>query len=220
MERPDMTLRLDLIEDAVAAIARGEMIVVVDDEDRENEGDLLMAADLVTPAAVAFMMREARGLICAPMTADRLTELEVPLMVARNEDTLQTAFTVSVDLVHGTTTGISAQDRAATLRALASASAVAGDFHRPGHIFPLRAVEGGVLVRRGHTEAAIDFARLAGRSPCGVICEIALDNGEMARLPDLLIFARRHGLRIVSIEALAAYLTARGLGEQELETAA
>ncbi len=215
-----MTLRLDLIEDAIAAVARGEMIVVVDDEDRENEGDLLMAADLVTATDIAFMMREARGLVCAPMTADRLAALEIPLMVTRNEDTMQTAFTVSVDLAQGTTTGISAPDRAATLRALASDSAVAGDFHRPGHIFPLRAVEGGVLARRGHTEAAIDFARLAGRAPCGVICEIALDNGEMARLPDLLIFARRHGLRIVSIEALALYLTSRGLGQLNLETAA
>lgn len=212
-----MTTCLDTIPDAIAALARGEMIIVVDDENRENEGDLVMAAECATPEAIAFMMRAARGLICAPMTADRLAALEIPLMVQRNEDSMQTAFTVSVDLARGISTGISAGDRAKTLRALASGQSRAQDFTRPGHVFPLRAVAGGVLARRGHTEAAVDLALLAGRAPCGVICEIARDDGEMARLPDLLVFARRHGLLIVSIEALAAHLRA---GAARLDTAA
>lgn len=211
-----MKTELDRIEDAIEAIARGEMVIVVDDANRENEGDLLMAADCVTPEAVAFMMRFGRGLICAPMTAERLSALEIPLMVTRNEDTMQTAFTVSVDLAEGISTGISASDRAATLKALASPQSWSGDFRRPGHVFPLRAVAGGVLVRRGHTEAAIDLSLLAGKSPCGVICEIALDNGEMARLPDLLPFAQEHGLLVVSIEDLARHLGDR----QALDSAA
>lgn len=201
-----MKFNLTPIEATIAAIARGEMVIVVDDEDRENEGDLLMAADAVTPEAVAFMMSHARGLICAPMTRERLDQLDIPLMVTRNEDAMQTAFTVSVDLAHDITTGISASDRAKTLRALASGESSPGDFRRPGHIFPLRAVTGGVLARRGHTEAAVDLARLAGRAPCGVICEIAMDNGEMARLPELIRFAIKHGLCIASIEDLVEFL--------------
>ena len=216
-----MKFNLTPIEATVAAIARGEMVIVVDDEDRENEGDLMMAADAVTPEAVAFMMNHARGLICAPMTPERLGALDIPLMVARNEDTMQTAFTVSVDLAEGISTGISAPDRAKTLRALASGESGPRDFRRPGHIFPLRAVPGGVLARRGHTEAAIDLARLAGRAPCGVICEIAMDNGEMARLPDLMRFAIRHGLCIASIEDLAQYLIERQDGQfRQLDVAA
>ena len=215
-----MKTGLDRIEDAVTAIAQGQMVIVVDDEDRENEGDLLMAADCATPEAIAFMMRYGRGLICAPMTPERLDALEIPLMVKRNEDSMQTAFTVSVDLAQGVSTGISASDRAATLRRLSDAGARASDFNRPGHVFPLRAVPGGVLVRQGHTEAAIDLALLAGHSPCGVICEIAKDDGEMARLPDLLRFAEDHGLLLVSIADLTRYLLAQNHHQPELVNAA
>ncbi|ENN83763.1 3,4-dihydroxy-2-butanone 4-phosphate synthase (plasmid) [Rhizobium freirei PRF 81] len=193
------------IESAVKAIAAGEMIIVVDDEDRENEGDILVAADKVTNDHVAFMMRYARGLICVPMTGDRLDELDIPLMVERNSDSMHTAFTVSVDLIQGVSTGISAEDRAKTIRALADASTVPEDLSRPGHIFPLRANPSGVLGRPGHTEAAVDFARLAGLEPAGVICEIANDDGTMARLPELSEFAERHGLLMVTIEALIEY---------------
>jgi 3,4-dihydroxy-2-butanone 4-phosphate synthase len=201
-----METALDRIEDAIQVIASGGMIIVVDDENRENEGDLVMAADCATPEAVAFMMRFGRGLICAPMSGARLDALEVPLMVARNEDSHQTAFTVSVDLAQGTSTGISASDRARTLCALSDPASRPGDFRRPGHVFPLRAVSGGVLMRRGHTEAAVDLAMLAGHDPCGVICEIALDDGEMARLPDLLKFGKAHKLPVVSIDDLVRYM--------------
>lgn len=194
------------IEDAIAAIARGEMIVVVDDESRENEGDIVAAAETVTPQTVAFMMNHARGLICMPMTGERLDELDIPLMVTRNTDSMKTAFTVSVDYIPGTTTGISAGDRALTIRALADGDAKPDDFARPGHIFPLRANPGGVLARPGHTEAAVDLARLAGLKPAGVICEIANDDGTMSRLPELRVFAQKHGLLIVTIEDLIAYV--------------
>ena len=194
------------IEDAIAAIARGEMIVVVDDESRENEGDIVAAAETVTPQTVAFMMNHARGLICMPMTGERLDELDIPLMVTRNTDSMKTAFTVSVDYIPGTTTGISAGDRALTIRALTDAGAKPDDFARPGHIFPLRANPGGVLARPGHTEAAVDLARLAGLKPAGVICEIANDDGSMSRLPELRVFAEKHGLLIVTIEDLIAWL--------------
>ncbi len=194
------------IEDAIAAIARGEMIVVVDDESRENEGDIVAAAETVTPQTVAFMMNHARGLICMPMTGERLDELDIPLMVTRNTDSMKTAFTVSVDYIPGTTTGISAGDRALTIRALTDVAAKPDDFARPGHIFPLRANPGGVLARPGHTEAAVDLARLAGLKPAGVICEIANDDGSMSRLPELRVFAEKHGLLIVTIEDLIAWL--------------
>ncbi len=193
------------IESAVKAIAAGEMIIVVDDEDRENEGDILVAADKVTNDHVAFMMRYARGLICVPMTGDRLDELDIPLMVERNSDSMQTAFTVSVDLIKGVSTGISAEDRAKTIRALTDLATLPADLSRPGHIFPLRANPSGVLGRPGHTEAAVDFARLAGLEPAGVICEIANDDGTMARLPELSEFAARHDLLMVTIEALIGY---------------
>ncbi|WP_460247004.1 bifunctional 3,4-dihydroxy-2-butanone-4-phosphate synthase/GTP cyclohydrolase II [Streptomyces sp. BYX5S] len=192
---------------AIRDIAAGRPVVVVDDEDRENEGDLVVAAEKITPEIVAFMMSECRGLICAPMEGAELDRLELPQMVGDNTESMQTAFTVSVDAsgAHGVTTGISAADRAKTLRMLASGTAAAGDFVRPGHIFPLRAKAGGVLVRDGHTEAAVDLARLAGLRPAGAIVEIAGEDGVMLRLPELVPFARRHGLTIISIADLIDY---------------
>lgn len=200
-------LTLDPVEQAIRDIAAGRPVVVVDDEDRENEGDLVIAAEKATPEIVAFMMSECRGLICAPMENDELERLELPQMVAHNTESMRTAFTVSVDAsaAHGVTTGISAADRAATLRLLAGGEAGPGDFVRPGHIFPLRARSGGVLVRNGHTEAAVDLARLAGLRPAGAIVEIAGEDGVMLRLPQLVPFARKHGLTIISIEDLIAY---------------
>ncbi|MER7176286.1 bifunctional 3,4-dihydroxy-2-butanone-4-phosphate synthase/GTP cyclohydrolase II [Streptomyces mesophilus] len=203
----DEDLTLDPVEQAIADIAAGRPVVVVDDEDRENEGDLVIAAEKATPEIIAFMMSECRGLICAPMESDELERLQLPQMVADNTESMKTAFTVSVDAsgAHGVTTGISAWDRATTLRLLASGTTEASDFVRPGHIFPLRAREGGVLVRNGHTEAAVDLARLAGLRPAGAIVEIAGEDGTMLRLPELVPFARKHGLTIISIEDLIAY---------------
>lgn len=200
-------LRLDPVEQAIGDIAAGRPVVVVDDEDRENEGDLVVAAEKATPEIVAFMMSECRGLICAPMENDELERLELPQMVDHNTESMRTAFTVSVDAsaAHGVTTGISAADRAATLRLLAGGEAGPGDFVRPGHVFPLRARSGGVLVRNGHTEAAVDLARLAGLRPAGAIVEIAGEDGVMLRLPQLVPFARKHGLTIISIEDLIAH---------------
>ncbi|MCX4727813.1 bifunctional 3,4-dihydroxy-2-butanone-4-phosphate synthase/GTP cyclohydrolase II [Streptomyces sp. NBC_00963] len=200
-------LSLDPVEQAVRDIAAGRPVVVVDDEDRENEGDLVIAAEKATPEIVAFMMSECRGLICAPMEGDELARLDLPQMVENNTESMKTAFTVSVDAAtaHGVTTGISAADRATTLRLLADGRAGAGDFVRPGHVFPLRAKPGGVLVRNGHTEAAVDLARLAGLRPAGAIVEIAGEDGVMLRLPELVPFARKHGLTIISIEDLIAY---------------
>ncbi|HLL34284.1 MAG TPA: bifunctional 3,4-dihydroxy-2-butanone-4-phosphate synthase/GTP cyclohydrolase II [Streptomyces sp.] len=200
-------LALDPIEQAIADIAAGRPVVVVDDEDRENEGDLVIAAEKATPEIVAFMMSECRGLICAPMEGDELDRLRLPQMVADNTESMQTAFTISVDAsgAHGVTTGISAPDRATTLQLLASGTAEPSDFVRPGHIFPLRAQPGGVLTRNGHTEAAVDLARLAGLRPAGAIVEIAGEDGRMLRLPELIPFARKHGLTIISIEDLIAY---------------
>ncbi|MEU9623780.1 bifunctional 3,4-dihydroxy-2-butanone-4-phosphate synthase/GTP cyclohydrolase II [Streptomyces sp. NPDC088251] len=200
-------LALDPVEQAIRDIAAGRPVVVVDDEDRENEGDLVVAAEKATPEIVAFMMSECRGLICAPMENDELERLELPQMVSHNTESMRTAFTVSVDAsaAHGVSTGISAADRAATLRLLAGGEAGPGDFVRPGHIFPLRARSGGVLVRNGHTEAAVDLARLAGLRPAGAIVEIAGEDGVMLRLPQLVPFARKHGLTIISIEDLIAY---------------
>ncbi|WP_337270156.1 3,4-dihydroxy-2-butanone-4-phosphate synthase [Oryzifoliimicrobium ureilyticus] len=200
-------MAISKIEDAVAAIGRGEIVVVVDDRDRENEGDLVVASDKVTPEAIAFMMNKARGLICVAMDGERLDELEIPLMVPRNTEMLKTAFTVSVDYIPETTTGISASDRAATVRALVRHGTKPEEFARPGHIFPLRAHPNGVLSRPGHTEAAVDLAKLAGLSPSGVICEVAKDDGSMARLNDLEVFAEQHGLLLVTIEDLIAYQT-------------
>ena len=193
------------IEEAISAFARGEFLVVVDDKDRENEGDLILAADQVTTEAIAFMVRYTSGLICMPVLGERLDELHLPLMVADNTDTHRTSFTVSVDFTPMTTTGISAADRAATIRAVVDAATDAGDLARPGHVFPLRYREGGVLRRPGHTEAAVDMARLAGLYPAGVLCEIVNDDGSMSRGSQLGDFAKEHGILMVSIADLIAY---------------
>lgn len=199
------TVQLSPIEDVIAAIGRGEMIVMVDDEDRENEGDLIMAAQFATPEKLAFIVRHTSGVVVAPLTGERCDELRLPLMVDHNTESHRTAFTVSVDLLEGTTTGISAADRAATLRALADPQVGHAAFARPGHIFPLRAREGGVLKRAGHTEAAVDLARLAGLQPAGIICEIQNDDGTMSRLPDLQKFCAEHDLLLSSIADLVNY---------------
>ena len=193
------------IPEAVAAIGRGEIIVVVDDEDRENEGDLIMASEAVTAEKIAFFVRHTSGVICAPLTGERLDELEIPLMVRDNTEAQRTAFTYSVDYRHDTSTGISAADRAATIRALVDPATRPGDLARPGHIFPLRYAEGGVLKRAGHTEAAVDLARMAGLHPSGVLCEIVNDDGTMARVPDLVEFCREHGLLMITIADLIRY---------------
>ena len=193
------------IEQAIAAIARGELVVVADDVSRENEGDLILAAEKATPESIAFMVRHTSGVICVSLPAERLAQLDLPLMVSENNESHRTAFTVTVDLKHGTSTGISAADRAATIRALVDPSALPESFARPGHIFPLRSAPGGVLKRRGHTEAALDLAVLAGLKPGGVLCEIVNDDGTMARGPQLETFAERHGLHSITIADLAAY---------------
>lgn len=198
--------KLNTIEEAINDIRNGKIIIVVDDENRENEGDFLAAAEKVTPEMVNFMATHGRGLICTPLTEKRCKELELGMMVYNNTDPMETAFTVSVDLRgKGVTTGISAADRALTIRALIDSETKPFDLARPGHIFPLRAKEGGVLRRTGHTEAAIDFARLAGLKPAGVIVEIMNEDGTMARLPQLLKVAKKFDIKIVSIEDLVAY---------------
>ncbi|TDA65666.1 MAG: bifunctional 3,4-dihydroxy-2-butanone-4-phosphate synthase/GTP cyclohydrolase II [Clostridia bacterium] len=191
-------------EEAIAAIAAGRMLIVVDDEDRENEGDLVIAAEKVTPEAINFMATHGRGLICMPVIGQRLDELEIRPMVWENTDSHETAFTVSVDY-RETTTGISAYERCLTVQKIIAPVAGPGDFRRPGHVFPLRARDGGVLRRAGHTEAAVDLARLAGLYPAGVICEIMKDDGTMARVPDLLEFADRHNLQLFTIADLINY---------------
>jgi 3,4-dihydroxy 2-butanone 4-phosphate synthase/GTP cyclohydrolase II len=193
------------IPEAIAEIREGRIVIVVDDADRENEGDLIMAAEKVTPEAIAFIVRHSSGVICAPLEGERLDELHIPLMVATNTDHQRTAFTVSVDARSGITTGISAADRATTIRAMIDARTRPEDISRPGHIFPLRYREGGVLKRAGHTEAAVDLARLAGLYPAGVLCETVNDDGTMARLPDLVRFAGIHRLKIISIADLIQY---------------
>jgi 3,4-dihydroxy 2-butanone 4-phosphate synthase/GTP cyclohydrolase II len=193
------------IEDAVAAIRRGEMVIVVDDEDRENEGDLTMAAEKVTAEAINFMARHGRGLVCLPMTGERLDKLEIPLMVTNNSTRFETAFCVPIEAKRGTSTGISAADRAATVKAAINPKTKPSDLARPGHMFPLRARDGGVLVRAGQTEAAVDLARIAGLTPAGVICEIMNDDGTMARVPALARFARKHQLLMITIADLIRY---------------
>jgi 3,4-dihydroxy 2-butanone 4-phosphate synthase/GTP cyclohydrolase II len=193
---------LNSVEEILADLRAGRMVIIMDDEDRENEGDLIMAADRATPEAVAFMIRYTSGIICVPMEEEGLVRLDLPQMVMANSESHRTAFTVSVDLKAGTTTGVSSADRAATIRALADSSAAAADFARPGHIFPLRSRKGGVLVRAGHTEASVDLCRLAGLKPAGVLCEIMNDDGTMARRPELEAFAKRHNLKIGTIADL------------------
>jgi 3,4-dihydroxy-2-butanone 4-phosphate synthase len=195
----------DAVSDAIAAVANGEFVIVVDDTDRENEGDLIIAAEKISTEQMAFLVKHSSGLVCVAMGEQRLQALQLPQMVAHNADPYRTAFTVSVDYKYGTSSGISAADRALTLRALADPHSQAREFHRPGHIFPLRARAGGVLARPGHTEAAYDLARLAGLSPVGVLCEIVNEDGSMARRPELLLFARKHGLRIITIAAMITY---------------
>lgn len=193
------------VEEAIAEIRAGRFIIILDDENRENEGDLMMAAENVTPEAINFMARFGRGLICMPMTAQRLRELDVPLMTSQNTESMGTAFTVSVDARINTTTGISAFDRSTTVHALIDPNTGRGDLVTPGHLFPLQAKEGGVLRRTGHTEACVDLARLAGLQPAGVIVEIMNDDGTMARLPELELFAQEHGLKMLTIESLIRY---------------
>ena len=197
---------LDKISDAIEDVKKGKIIIVVDDENRENEGDFICAADLVTPESINFMAKHARGLICTPITEKRSRKLNLYPMVTNNTDPMDTAFTVSVDLKgSGVTSGISASDRSKTIKAIVNNNTKPDDLARPGHIFPLIAKEGGVLRRTGHTEAAIDFARLAGCSPAGLICEIMSDDGSMARVPELIKVAKKLDLKIVSIEDLVAY---------------
>ena len=193
------------VADALDAIRNGGMVIVVDDEDRENEGDLTIAADKVTPEAINFMARHGRGLICLPLTAERIDQLRIPMMVDRNTSRYETAFTVSIEAKDVTSTGISAADRAATVRVAIDPATGPGDLAQPGHMFPLRARRGGVLVRAGQTEAAVDLARLAGLYPAGVICEIMNEDGTMARVPQLSRFARRHGLPMITIADLIKF---------------
>lgn len=196
---------LNSIQDAVSSINKGEMVIVVDSEERENEGDLVCAAEKIIPSQVNFMAKEGRGLICAPLSEKIADRLDLPLMVSKNTENTKCNFTVSVDLKEGTTTGISASDRCKTIRAIANPKTSKDDLLRPGHIFPIRSKKGGVLVRAGHTEAATDIAKLAGLEPCAAICEITREDGEMARLPYLLNFAKKHDIKIVSITDLIKY---------------
>lgn len=206
---------LSSIEKAILDIKQGKVVVVVDDEHRENEGDFIMAAQMASPKSVNFMATHGKGLICAPITKERAEKLELPMMVTSPQDSMETAFTVSVDAAEGISTGISAQDRAKTLNLLANGSAGAQDLARPGHIFPLIAKKGGVLEREGHTEAAVDLARLAGLAPAGVICEILNEDGSCARLDDLVKVAKRHRLKIITIENLIEYKKRQGQEENE-----
>jgi 3,4-dihydroxy 2-butanone 4-phosphate synthase / GTP cyclohydrolase II len=201
----DRDPRFSSVEEGIEEIRQGRLLLVVDDEDRENEGDLVMAADRATPEAVNFMAIHGRGIICAPMTGERLDELHIPMMVTENTALMGTAFTDSVDAIRGVSSGTSAFDRATTIRALVDPATRPEDLARPGHIFPLRAMPGGVLRRAGHTEAAIDLARLAGCYPAGVICEVMDAQGGMARVPELLALAAEHGLRIITIKDLIRY---------------
>jgi 3,4-dihydroxy 2-butanone 4-phosphate synthase/GTP cyclohydrolase II len=206
-EHGSTAVRLDPVDEAIAAIARGDIVVVADDEDRENEGDLIMAADAADDRTIAFFVRHTSGVICAALSQERCVDLRLPLMVppVANNESQGTAFTVSVDLREGTTTGISAGDRARTIRALADDTVGPEEFNRPGHIFPLQARSGGVLKRAGHTEAAVDLARLAGRAPAGVLCELVSDDGSMMRGPELRKFADEHGLKFISIAELIRF---------------
>ncbi|MEM8948384.1 MAG: 3,4-dihydroxy-2-butanone-4-phosphate synthase [Pseudomonadota bacterium] len=218
-----MSAERSSVEEAIDAIAAGEMVVVVDDDDRENEGDLVMAAAKATPAQMAFIIRNTCGIVCAPMASEDARRLHLDPMVAANDAPLGTAFTISVDYRYETTTGISAEERCSTVRALANGNAGAGDFVRPGHIFPLIAKDGGVLMRSGHTEAAVDLAKLAGLPPVGVICELVNDDGTVKRGPEVQAFAREHKLNVISVADLIAYRQRRErlvdcVGEFEINT--
>lgn len=213
----DEFMKLDPVDQAVEAIRAGEMVVVVDDADRENEGDLIMAASCATPEQIAFMVRHTSGIVCTPLTQEEARRLRLDPMVSHNDAPMGTAFTVSVDYRPGLTTGISAEERCNTVRALANRNVGAEDFVRPGHIFPLIAKSGGVLMRSGHTEAAVDLARLAGQPPVGVIAELVNDDGTVKRGHDVLNFAREHGMKIISVNDLIAY---RQLRERLVERAA
>ena len=200
---------------AIDALKAGKMVVVTDDESRENEGDLIMAAECATAETIGFIVRHSSGVICCSVPEKRLEELQLPPMVVNNEDPKETAFTVSVDYKVGTSTGISAADRAATFRALADPMALAADFNRPGHVFPLKPRPGGVRERDGHTEAAIDLARLAGMQPAGILCEVCNDDGSMARVPELITFCEEYGLVLTSIADLIDYLNEEGEKTEE-----
>lgn len=204
-QQSDFTKKLSTIEAAVEDIKNGKMVIVIDDADRENEGDLIAAAELITTEQINFITREARGILCVSVTEQRAKELELELMVGNNTSLHQTPFTVSIDYIHGTTTGVSTYDRAATIKAVVDNEADPSDFARPGHIFPLIARKGGVLKRAGHTEAAIDIVSLAGLKPAGILCEILHEDGTMARLPQLIEFAQKFGLKIISIADLIEY---------------
>jgi 3,4-dihydroxy 2-butanone 4-phosphate synthase/GTP cyclohydrolase II len=212
-----MKKTFDTVESVIADLGKGKMVIVVDDADRENEGDLVMAAQFVTPAAVNFMARFGRGLICVPTTAERLQQLGIDRMVQHNRESFRTDFQVSVDAAHGIGSGISAADRAKTIYVMASPTAVADDLVQPGHVFPLRARPGGVLQRAGHTEAAVDLVHLAGGRPIGVICEVMRDDGAMARLPELLKFSKKHRLKICTIAALIEYRRTREKLVEQIE---
>lgn len=215
----DEKIKLNTIDEALEDLRQGKLIIVVDDEDRENEGDLIGAAEMMTPEIINFMMRYGRGVLCTPMTAQRCGELELPMQVVDNSSPLGTPFTVTVDLLgHGVTTGVSMSDRAATIRALADPSLRPDDLARPGHVNPLRARNEGVLIRAGHTEATVDLCRLAGLRPVGCLIEIVNEDGTMARLPQLLVFAKEHGLKIITIADLIKYrMNSESLVEEGVE---
>jgi 3,4-dihydroxy-2-butanone 4-phosphate synthase len=214
MSAQAQAIRLEPVQAAVDALRAGRPVVVVDDENRENEGDIIFAAQFSTPALMGWTIRHTSGVICVPLAGEIADRLLLPPMVVDNQDAKGTAYTVSCDLRAGISTGISATDRSKTVVALADASSTAADFSRPGHIFPLRAVDGGVLARQGHTEAAVDLCRLAGLAPVGVIAEVVHDDGEMMRLPALREFADEHGCPLISIEDLAQFVATRsGAGE-------
>ena len=205
----EQALQFDTIDDVISDVARGRIVIVTDDADRENEGDLVMAAEKATPNAVNFMATHGRGLICVPISNERAEQLGLQRMVAQNREMYRTDFTVSVDAARGVTTGISAHDRATTIQAIANPKSAPDDLVQPGHVFPLRAKDGGVLRRAGHTEAAVDLAGMAGLQPAGVLCEILHDDGTMARLPELMEFRKKHGLRICTIQSLIAHRRVR-----------
>lgn len=193
------------VENALAALRAGQGIIVTDDESRENEGDLIFAAQTISASQMALLIRECSGIVCLCLTAERIKTLDLPMMVTHNSSRYQTAFTVSIEAAHGVTTGVSAEDRVTTIRAAIADHAQPEDLHRPGHIFPLKAREGGVLERPGHTEAAVDMATLAGLKPCGVLCELTNADGSMARMPEIVRFSRQHDLPVVTIADIIAY---------------